>query len=241
MTTGERGLVVVSGGSRGIGRAIVTRLVADGYRVASISARGDEHRDAAAGSFAADVTDESEIEDVFRQLDDVGVPLVGAVTAAGINRRGDALDVAVEDFRRILDVNVIGSFLVAREAARRMAPGEGSIVLISSTMAFVGSRRRQAPYGASKGAVGALTAALAVEWADLGIRVNAIAPTFTETEMNAPVLADPAQAAGLRASIPLGRFGTPEDVAGAAAWLLGADAAFVTGHTLCVDGGYLAL
>src|SRR5690606_10454100 len=97
------------------------------------------------------------------------------------------------------------------------------------TMAFVGSKRQQSPYNASKGAVSALATALAIEWADRGIRVNAIAPTFTETEMNAPVLADPVASQRVLDSIPLGRFGTVRDIASAASWLLGDESGFVTG------------
>lgn len=237
--TDERGLVVVTGGGRGIGRGIVERLLADGYTVASLARTAPAVTDGAEHAFAVDVADERGVAGAFDAIDALGVPIVGAVTAAGINHRGDAFDFPVEEFRRMLDVNVLGTFLVAREAARRMTGG-GSVVLISSTMAFVGSQRRQSPYNATKGAVSALATALAIEWADRGIRVNAIAPTFTETEMNAPVLADPVASQRVLESIPLGRFGTVRDIASATSWLLSDESGFVTGCTLPVDGGYLA-
>lgn len=238
--TDERGLVVVTGGGRGIGRGIVERLLADGYRVASLT-RTATPSDGPEEAISVDVADEHAVAEAFAAIDALDVPVVGAVTAAGVNHRGDALDFPVKEFRRILDVNVLGTFLVARETARRMTPGGGGLVFISSTMAFVGSKRRQAPYNASKGAVSSLATALAIEWADRGIRVNAIAPTFTETEMNAPVLADPVASQHVLDSIPLGRFGDVRDIAAATAWLLSDESGFVTGCTLPVDGGYLAL
>ncbi|MET0812023.1 MAG: SDR family oxidoreductase, partial [Microbacterium sp.] len=184
--------------------------------------------------------DEESVMRAFAEIDATGETVVGAVTAAGINERSAAIDASAELFARLLAVNVTGTFLAAREAARRMRGGGGSIVTVSSTMAFVGSTRNQAPYSATKGAVRALTTALALEWASRGIRVNSVAPTFTDTPMNAPILQDPELSSAVLDSIPLGRFGEPIDIANAVSWLIGTESSFVTGQTIVVDGGYLA-
>lgn len=234
-------VVVVSGGSGGIGSAITDQLHADGFAVAVLSRTGAAHPAATGGSFAVDLTDESAVAEVFSRIDESGLDIAGAVTAAGINERTLALDASAALFERLLAVNVTGTFLVAREAAKRMLSRGGSIVTVSSTMAYVGSTRRQAPYSASKGAVRSLTTALAAEWAEHGIRVNSVAPTFTDTPMNAPVLQDKESSAAVLASIPLGRFGEPQDIANAVSWLISEQSSFVTGQTLVVDGGYLTL
>lgn len=233
-------LIVVSGGTGGIGGSIVERLTDDGYAVAVLT-RSGHHHPAAHSTYSVDLGDEDSVTRAFAEIDKTGIRIAGAVTAAGVNERTDAIDASAALFERLLSVNVTGTFLVAREAARRMLDRGGSIVTVSSTMAFVGSTRRQAPYSATKGAVRSLTTALAVEWAEHRIRVNSIAPTFTNTPMNAPVLRDPDLAATVLASIPLGRFGEPDDIASAAAWLLSKESSFVTGQTIAVDGGYLAL
>lgn len=237
----SRHLVVVTGGTGGIGTSIVERLNADGYAVALLSRAGDPHPLATGGSYAVDLSEEDAVVRAFEQIDATGHRLVGAVTAAGINERATALDATAALFERLLAVNVTGTFLVARESARRMLGAGGSIVTVSSTMAFVGSTRNQAPYSATKGAVRSLTTALAVEWASHGVRVNSVAPTFTDTPMNAPILQDAELSSAVLASIPLGRFGEPTDIANAVAWLIGPESSFVTGQTIVVDGGYLAL
>ncbi len=238
--TGE--IVVVTGAAGAIGASVVDRLVRDGHEVAAVvrSAPRDLAGRAAVHPFVADVSDEAAVAAVFTSLDDQGRRPTAVVTCAGVNRRSDALDCTADTFMENVTGNLLGTFLVCREAAKRMRTGGGSIVTISSTMAFVGSRRSQVAYAASKGGVVAMTRALAVEWADYGIRVNSVAPTFIETPMNAPIMQDARMRDDVLSSIPLGRFGQPLDVANAVAWLVGAESTFVTGHVLQVDGGYLA-
>ena len=234
--------VLVTGARGGIGTAIVERLTRDGVPVVAAYRPGSAPT-SSEGVIAIemDVASEESVIQGFAAIDNAGVGLRGAVTAAGVNQRAAALECSSNIFMENLSVNLLGTFLVCREAAKRMQDKGGSIVTISSTMAMAGSNRRQAPYSASKGGVVALTRALAVEWAELGIRVNSVAPTFISTPMNQPVLQQPELAEAIRAGIPMGRFGEPMEVAEAVWWLLDDSSSFVTGHVLAVDGGYLAI
>jgi NAD(P)-dependent dehydrogenase (short-subunit alcohol dehydrogenase family) len=233
-----REVIVVTGASGAIGGALVTLLREEGLDVVAVAGReGADGCDA-----VVDVSDEGSVVEFFESLRSEGIRVSGLANVAGVNVRSDALDCSADVFLRNVSVNLLGTFLMCREAARSMiAGGGGSIVNVSSTMAFVGSTRSQSPYAATKGGVNALTTALAVEWADRGVRVNAVAPTFVDTPMNSPVSSDPDKRAAVLASIPLGRLGEPGDVAAAIAWLLGPKSSFVTGDILRVDGGYLSL
>lgn len=230
------GQVVVTGAGGAIGGAIVEALVEKSFEVVPI----DRHEGTVHGIpvRAVDITDEAAVGALFESLAPGGIR--GVVNAAGVNIRSSALDCSKETFLANLEVNLVGTFLVCREAARAMGDGGGSIVNIASVIAFAGSDRQQTPYAASKGGVVSLTYTLAIEWAPLGIRVNGIAPAFVDTPMNAVVMQDATKARAVLDAIPLGRYGTPADVARAAAWLISDDSAFVTGDILRVDGGYLA-
>ena len=228
--------VVVTGATGGIGGAIVERLLEDGWDVVPVgSAEGEV---CGIPVRPLDVRDERAVEALFGGLRDAD--LGGVVNAAGVNRRSAALECSKETFLENLEVNRAGTFLVCREAAKLMSGRGGSIVNVASVVAFAGTDRQQVAYAASKGGVVALTYGLAVEWAGLGSRVNAIAPAFVDTPMNAVVARDPEKSAMVKAAIPLGRFGTATDMANAAAWLLSDQSSFITGDVLRVDGGYLA-
>ena len=160
--------------------------------------------------------------------------------SAGTNVPEPLLDVTDEHLDALLELNVRATFVVLQAAARRMvAAGGGSIVLISSQMGHVGAANRSV-YCATKHAVEGLVKAAAVELAPHAVRVNAVAPTFVETPMTAPFLADPEFRAEVERQIPLGRVGQPDDVTGAVVYLASDAAALVTGASLRVDGGWTA-
>lgn len=217
-------VVLVTGGGRGIGLAIANRLRADGWRVAT-----------AERASGVDMADPDSAAAAVEQLDRIDA----LVANAGTIIRKPVLEHTVEDWRRVLDVNLVSVAAMAQAAARRMLEQEagGAIVLTASQLSFFGGMN-VAAYAASKGGVAQLTKALSNELAGRGIRVNAVAPGFIETDMTADV--EDWKRREVDARIPMGRWGTPEDVAGTVAWLLSDDARYVTGAVVPVDGGYLA-
>jgi NAD(P)-dependent dehydrogenase (short-subunit alcohol dehydrogenase family) len=243
-------VALVTGARSGIGRALSRTLVEAGAGVAlssrDVAALDEVTRElrslgAEPLPLALDVTDAGDVE---RALDAV-IGRFGRldvlVNNAGVAIRGEALSYAEGDWRAVVDTNLTGTFLVSRAAAARLREGGGGrIVTLSSTFARTAMAGRAA-YAASKAGVEQLTRVLAVEWAEHGITVNAIAPTTVLTESRAALFSDPAARAARLAHIPLGRFGTPEDLSGALL-LLAADAGrFITGQTLLVDGGFTLL
>lgn len=235
--------IIVTGSASGIGLAVVQGLIAAGASVIAFD------RDAAAldritapvdriHRETVDVTDEGAIGPAL----DRGIAALGAlrgvVNAAGIGRSLPATQTDATMFRKILDVNLVGSFIVAREAAGRMPTG-GAIVNISSVSGIRGNSGRAA-YGASKGGTDALTRILGTEWAARGIRVNAVAPGPIDTPM-AREVHDPATRAEWEALVPMARYGQTSEVTGAVLFLLDdAASSYITGQTLCVDGGFVA-
>ena len=246
----DKGAAIVTGGASGIGFAVARQLLIDGWSVL-IADRSCDGLERAAGDLKAfgsgklkllvlDVAVEAEVVNAVADCERDFVPVHGLVNSAGIGRDVPFFDTSAELFRTILDINLVGSFVVAREAAKLMrAHGGGSIVNISSVSGQRGNSGRTA-YGASKGGVIAMTQVMAVELAGVGIRVNAIAPGPIDTPLVQELHTQSDRATWLR-SIPQGRYGTPEDVANAAAFLLdGSRSGFVTGHVLNVDGGFAA-
>jgi 3-oxoacyl-[acyl-carrier protein] reductase len=234
---------LVTGGARGLGAAVVARIVRDGGRVAII--------DLADGvDFVGDVSDE---EFVARAVPEAAGRLGGLdllVNNAGIGgSTADLVDTSSAEFRRVLEVNLLGTFLVAREAARVMiAQGTGGLIVNLGSIFGQQGVAGAAAYCASKGGVALLTHSFALELAPHGIRVNTIAPGNMATEMHWVDLRERAARAGtsfedeverVRATIPLGRHGTGADIAGAVVWLASEDAAYVTGQTIGANGGVL--
>jgi NAD(P)-dependent dehydrogenase (short-subunit alcohol dehydrogenase family) len=186
------------------------------------------------------VSDEDTVVRVIAACEAEFGPLTGVVNSAGIGRDVPALDTSVDLFRKMLEVNLIGSFVVSREAARHMrARGAGSIVNIASVSGIMGNKGRVA-YGASKGGVLTMTKVMAVELASIGIRVNAVAPGPIETPMVQEIHTPEVRAAWMT-TVPQRRYGSPAEIAGAAIFLLDdRKSSYVTGQTICVDGGFTA-
>ena len=232
LTEARRALV--TGASRGIGRAVADALLARGWDVIAVARASDDLDGlAAAGAtvWAIDVTS-PELPARIAELDG----LDALVNNAGTARHARLADTPPADIDAVLDVNLRSPLHVTRAAIPKLRGG-GSIVNITSTMGHVGAVDR-AVYCATKFGLEGLTKALAVELAPQGIRVNSVAPTFVATAMTAPTLSDPDEVARIHDSIPLGRIAEPSDMADAVLYLL--DAAMVTGHSLVVDGGWTA-
>ena len=215
--------MLVTGASRGIGAATAERLRRDGWSVETAErSTGVDLRDPLAAAAAVD------------RLDRIDA----LVCNAGTIVRKPLLDTTLDDWQQVLDTNLTSVFALAQAAARRMLEGDGgSIVLLGSMMSFQGGFNVSA-YAASKGGVVQLTKALSNELAGNGIRVNAVAPGYIETEMTGSL--EDWRRREIDARIPAGRWGTPADVADVVAFLLSDDARYVTGVVIPVDGGYLA-
>jgi NAD(P)-dependent dehydrogenase (short-subunit alcohol dehydrogenase family) len=239
-------VAVVTGAGAGIGRATALALAEVGAVVHALdrdAERAAETAAAAGGTaHAVDVSDETGVEAAMAAVVERSGRLDLLVNNAGTAIRRATLDLPLADWERVIAVNLTGVFLCARAAARHMiAQGGGAIVNMASIMGLSGGGLYpNISYQSSKGAVVNLTRALAVEWARQGVRVNAVAPTWVRTDFIRPLLAQPELVARIEAMTPLGRLAEPEDVVGAVLFLASPAAAMITGHTLPVDGGFLA-
>lgn len=244
-------IVLITGASRGIGAACARLAGERGYRVAlGFRSRQEEAEAVAADirgsggealAIQGDVSSEAEVVALFERID----AAFGAPTAL-VNNAGILLeqmrveDMEAERLRRVFEVNVVGAFLCAREAVRRMSTRRGgaggTIVNVSSRASQLGSPGEYVDYAASKGALDTLTVGLARETAAEGIRVAAVRPGIIDTEIHASG-GDPGRVARLAESIPMGRGGTPEEVARVVLWLLSDEASYATGCLIDVAGG----
>jgi len=222
---------VVTGAARGIGKATAALLEKAGATVARIDI------DAAPGVMSADVADEQAVEKAFGKIGAIDI----LVNNAGIAVRKNSLEISREEWDRVIAVNLTGVFLCSRIAARSMkGRGGGAIVNLASIMGFSGGLFPNPAYQASKGAVVNLTRALALEFAEYRIRVNAVAPTFVRTALTVPVFSNPEVLKKVMEHTPLGVLPEVDDIAAAILFLAGPAARCITGVTLPVDSGYLA-
>ncbi len=234
--------VLVSGGTSGIGAGCAQMLAERGARVWILGSRPQTVERALAdipnltGGSACDVTDADAVQEAVVAAADALGGLDGAFVNAGIDGVGvGVLELRASDLRRVLDVNAVGAFTVAREAAIAMTSG-GAIVFNASVNALR-PERLFADYNASKAAVLSLSQTMAIELASRGIVVNAICPGYIPTAMTKPYLEDPPTAAELLGEIPAGRFGTIEEVAELVCFLLSSNAGYMAGAVVSIDGG----
>ncbi|OVE77842.1 3-oxoacyl-ACP reductase [bacterium F16] len=235
-------IVLITGGSRGLGRAMAEAFVAQGSTVI-ITGRNQDTLSSAAEEIGAEgvVCDMTQSEDLSRLVEHIKVTygrLDVLINNAGIHSKKPALDVTDDDFRQIIETNQTAVFALSRRCAELMLEaGSGSIIMVSSMASQYGIPN-VISYSASKSAVEGMTRALTVEWAGKGIRINCIAPGFIETDMSRKALnADPERKAKVMGRTPMGRMGQPSDIASAACFLGSSDSAYITGVVLPVDGG----
>jgi len=241
---------VVTGGGKGIGQGVALGMARSGARVhvldrdlkAAEETVGMIVKEGmAAKAHRVDVGDEAEINAAMDAIASEGAIDI-LVNNAGLAIRKPSVELSVADWDAVLKVNLTGVFLCARAAARHMiANKKGAIVNLASIMGLSGGGLYpNISYQATKGAVVNLTRALAVEWAPFGVRVNAVAPTWVRTDFIKPLTDNPELLARMNAMTPLGRIAEIDEVVGGIVYLASPAAAMVTGHTLAIDGGFLA-
>lgn len=241
---------LVTGSSRGLGRAIAqglgeagAHLILNGRDAANLARTAEDLRaeglDVREAVF--DVADEGSVEAAFARFDAAGIAIDILVNNAGIQHRQPMVDLALADWRRVLDTNLTAAFLVGRAAARRMIPrGHGKIVNIGSLTSDL-ARATVAPYTVAKGGIKMLTKAMAAEWAKSGIQANAIGPGYMLTDMNEALVNDPKFDAWVKGRTPAGRWGRPEELIGAAVFLSSRASDYINGQTIYVDGGMISV
>lgn len=242
-------IAVVTGGARGLGRALAERLASDGGRVAiadideagAVATARELALIAPTIAIGADCATADGVRAVLDAVESAWDRQANAlVNNAGVLSHADVLDIDDAEIERVLRVNTMGPMVATRELARRLVASgaPGAVVNITSTCAHVASLPGLGVYGASKGGLLAWTRAAAADLARRDIRVNAVAPGWMRTDMS-QALDDPSAGAGLQRRIPMRRAADPSEIAGAVSFLLSDDARYVTGTTIAVDGGWL--
>ena len=245
-------VALVTGGTSGLGHAIAEAFLQNGVDVAVCSRHPESAPELAELAAAegrrylpvyCDITKEEDVEKMGDIIEKELGPVTMLVNSAGMNILKHAEDYDAESFNKVMSLNVLGTHNVSKMCGKRwMIPAhKGRIVNLSSANAFLGTDRDYTAYCASKGAINMYTAQLACEWAKFGISVNAIAPTFVVTPINADRLSDPVFYNSLVKRIPYGRLGTGKDMAAAVLFLCSEGSEFITGVTLKVDGGVTSM
>ncbi len=241
---------LITGSSRGLGRAMAEGLAASGAAIVLNGVDAGRLAEAAAElrrigytvhEACFNVTDEEAVLAAFARLDESGVAVDILVNNAGIQHRQPILDLATEDWRRVIETNLTSAFVIGREAARRMVTrGHGKVINIGSLMSNLG-RATVAPYTVAKGGIKMLTKAMAAEWGELGIQANAIGPGYMLTEMNKALIDNPTFNAWVVGRTPQRRWGTPDELVGTAVFLASKASDYVNGQIIYVDGGMSAV
>ena len=240
-------IAIVTGAGAGIGRASVHALASAGGHVvvtdvdlsAAVSVAAEiEHSEA----YELDVAEEAQVRDVVSAVAKAHGRIDILVNNAGVGARTPTVELETERWERALTVGPTGSFFCVREVGPHMlAAGSGAVVNVASIMGLIGGvHYPNLAYHTAKGALVNFTRALAVEWAPSGVRVNAVAPTFVRTALTQALLDEPGMSEKLLAETPMGRFAEPEEIAAAILFLASDAASMITGHTLPIDGGWLA-
>ena len=225
--------VLVTGGNRGIGRAVAEAFLAQGDRVAVTSRSGGAPEGAL--ELKADVTDPGAVEEAFKAAEEAHGPVEVLVANAGITADTLLLRMSEDDWSDVIETNLTGSFRLAKRAAKGMLRlKRGRIVFVSSVVGLLGSPG-QVNYAASKAGLVGMARSIARELGSRGITANVVAPGYVETDMTAVLTDDQKQA--IKTQVPLGRYAQPEEVAGTVLWLASPAAAYVTGAVIPVDGG----
>jgi NAD(P)-dependent dehydrogenase (short-subunit alcohol dehydrogenase family) len=238
---------VITGAGSGIGKASAIAMASQGARIACLDCSQDSAEEVAAAiraqggealSYVCDVSAEDAVQAAVEQVTQKFGPIHVLFANAGIAIRHEVVDEQPADWDRCMAVNVRGIYLAARFCIPHMPPG-ASIINTSSVVGLTGVRHR-AVYSASKGAIIAMTRNMALDYASRGIRVNCVCPGFVRTPLLNNVLTSPERTARLTALHPLGRLGTPEDIANAVLFLASDESSWITGQALAVDGGFTA-
>lgn len=233
--------VLVTGAAGGIGAAVVRRLVDEGSVVAAADLQAPGDGIGASAALAADVTDSDDAQRLVAAARDELGGLDALVLTAGVHYVGPTHETSVEDFDRVVDVSLRGTWLCCRAALPGLLDqGHGWIVTFGSTAAVVGAPRLAA-YSAAKGAVLNFTRSIATEYARQGLRANCLCPGATETPLLKQLMAERPDADAFRDAQPIGRFATPDEIAGVAAYLVSDEASFFVGSAVVCDGGFTAV
>lgn len=232
---------IVTGAGGDIGACITELAVSRGYRVVAVDVQPNQidalaHRLDGVVPIVADITDPDSVKKAFDVIDS---PLDLLVNNAGLVRFGPLESLAVQDFQDVVNVNLVGSFIVAREAAVRMKETGGGAIVNVTSMGGIHPAPGGGAYGASKAGLAQMTELMSVEWGPYGIRVNAVAPGFIDAGMSAPFFKDEAVREKRTGGVPLGRLGTAADVAQTVLYLGSEEATYITGQEIVIDGGVI--